>query len=474
MPDPANDLPAPGDTVTQDAGGMFAARTPDDVSLVVDGKPWWLTEPPTPRKKAPWPRQASFSAHRVKLAHTCLAKFQWRYSSRRPDPPGPEALTGKLVHGTYQDALLRRLSRKREIPFVASAEELLFLFDFQQAQLLAEGEEFEVLPGTLEDARAIIKKAGEHDFKGCFGAEVSFTLTVSRGLVVGGWIDRIDLLPAPLSAPVPTSLLPGDPFTGVVVLWDYKTTQETPEDGELWYDAQAGLYTAWARRRWPNAREIRFKIWNLRQGKKAEIRWSEQFDQFALSYASSAFHLSSSGDKTATTGEHCKSCPYRDGDPKFAPCEAYQQELKKTRFTDAAAGGLAKLDLPELLRRYRSYAQAEKLNEGAKKDAKGVIVEKLGKLTSFRHGDLQAVISRKRMAMFDELWKFVHELAPVFDMTPEEVLRDYFRVMKEALDEKVGNLPDEKRVLAEQIVDRYQTIHLQEPSLAVRRIGSLF
>lgn len=460
MADPTDE---PVNTTPADPAIFAGARSPDDVVLAgLDGKPWYLTDTPTPRKRPAWPRNASFSPFKVKLVYTCLKKFHWRYRAQRPDPQGPEAVCGKLVHGAYQDALLRRLG-KREIPRSASVEELLFLLNHQPAQIATEEKVLEILPTTLEDAREIVKKAGAQDFSGCYAAEHTMTIQVSRGLTIGGYIDRIDLLG------------PGAPENPELVLvWDYKATFEDVSEDDLWYDPQAGLYMAWARRRWPNARTVRFRLQNLRQGKRTEIDWSPNLDAFALNYAASAFHLSNTGDQTATPGEHCRYCPYREGDARHAPCEAYQSELEKTRFTENLVGGLDRLELPDLMRRHKSASGAEKLQEGAKKDTKAVILTKLGKKSSYTHGDLQAVVSHKKLSEFDMLWEFLHELAGALDVSPKDALRDFFKIRKEELDARIEALPDERKALAEGIVEKYQTLATQNPSLTVKRIKALF
>lgn len=447
---------------------MFVERSPNDLTAVAGDNPWWLTEEPKPRKKSDWPKRANGSPYKVKLAQTCMRKFTWRYNDRRPDPSGPFAIVGKLVHGTYQDAAIRRLNRTRSIPSVASVDELLFLLNFQTAQLANEGEPESVAPQMLDEARKLIRDFGPLELRFLYATEITITLQVTHSLLIGGRIDRVDLV--------------GDPNNpDIVVIYDYKTTLTLMDDDDLWYEPQFGLYLAWARRRWPNAREIQFKLVNTRFAKAKTLYWTQALDDYHLAAAASAYALWRSGSTKATVGEHCKYCPFRDGDEKFPPCKAYQDELARTRYLEKpetekadAAGGLDALSLPQLLRLYRSSQQAEKLHEERKSDLKAAILRKLGNQTKFSYGDLSASVTRDRVRAYDAPWRLLNELSRISGVAPDLLLQDLFEPRVTRLDEWVEGLDEEKREKAEIQLERYQTLAQKKPKLTVRRNAAMF
>jgi hypothetical protein len=445
--------------------GGAAQDGPDAVALpVVLNLPWWLTETPKARQKRPWPRDANASPHRVKLAHGCMLRYHARYRERRPDPSGPEAIVGKLVHGAYEDAAVRRLAKdRRGIPGTASVDEILHLLEHQPVQLAAEKDDSagRVTAAMHDEARKIVASGGALDLRWAWAAEHLWTLRLSPSLNVGGRIDRIDLM--------------GDrDDPSEVVIRDYKTSQELPEDEDLWYDPQPGLYLTWARARWPRARTVSFVIQNPRHdgAETRPIRWSAGLEQFHRSYALAAHHLMSSGDKTANPGESCRYCPYRDGDMQWKPCKAYQDKLDETRI--AQGGELQAMELKDLLLTYRRSAVASDLHDSRKSEARQAILQKLGRLTRYRHGDLLAYTTQDRLRCFDNPADMVKALADAAAVAPDLLLGDLFEVRRGKLDQWVASLPEEVRTKVSVVLESFQTLAMKSQKLTVRRVQSMF
>lgn len=428
----------------------------------------WLKIPPRKRKKAPWPRKANGSPHRVSLALTCLLKFDWRYGkTKRKEPPGPEATVGKLVHGARQDAALRRIRpgrRWKNIPPIASVDELLFLLEHQPAQLLREKEEMApITSSNLEEARRITILAGPESFKNTWAVEHPWTLRVSQGFVPGGRIDKIDH----------EGGSPGNPKR--VTITDYKTNQLLPDPEELRFDPQPGLYMGWAKRQWPRA-EIKFVLKNLRHDKSLPLYWSQEYDDFHLANARMAYNLWSSGRTEASAGDHCRYCPYREGDSGYPACPAYKKLVQQTLHLEKHPGGLKRYDVPKLMRIYRTAHVGELINKELKADTRSALLGKLGsEPTVFDYGDLRARVARDRVEAFDNVWHFLNDLADAMDVDLSALFEDVCSVNAKKVKEKVASIQDaEKRASIEELVEEYQSLGMSKPKLTVLRLAGLF
>jgi hypothetical protein len=443
---------------------LLEAANPDAVSAVTDDTAaWWLREPPAKRKKKPWPKDVNASPARIRTTYECLEKWHQRYREKRPDPPGPEAVVGKLVHGALEDAAARRVRRERKIPWIASTQELLHLLDHQPTQLLEEGESVTVNPGTFAEARELVAALPGQDFRFTWAVEHLWQLRVTHDLVVGGYIDRIDLL--------------GDPERPTTVLIpDYKSTQLVPSRDELAQDHQAGLYMAWAHRRWPECGDIRFLHDNVRHRKRVQIEWNQGLEDLHLAQARAAFGVWSIGDRTPSPGDACRRCPYREGDEGHAPCMAYQQVLERTRFRAdrEAKGGLERLSTEDLLVVYREASWSSRLQEDRRKAAGALLKVRLAGQKSYRVGDLIAIQSRDTLRSFIGVDAMVDALTELSGVPRARIVADLFSVRVGRLDAWVKALPPEKKKLIEAALERHVDEFLGAPSLEVRRSQSMF
>jgi hypothetical protein len=465
--------PPPEKVAAQVEESMPLLGKAEGVAKVAQPEEWWLTEPPPPRPSKPWPKGANASASRIKLALSgCLARFHYRYTDYRPDPSGPAALVGSLVHGAREDAALRRIKsvRGRPVPMIASVEELLHLLEYQPANMIASARKAadkealarDLTPQVLEEAREVTKAAGEEDFRAALAAEHTFSLQVSRSLLVAGYIDRVDGHGPDRSDPQ------------VVTILDYKSSQELPTREELYYDPQPGLYLAWARRAYPKAREIRFVIRNLRHRQDtAPLVWSEAHDAMILAIARSAHHTWSDPNmRPAVVGEHCKHCPYREGDARHKPCPAYERELERLSLLDDAEGGLDRLELADLMVVYREAAVGADLMEERRSAARKEILAKLGDQKNYRTADLLAIVSQDRVRDYRSPTDMVKELAEATGADFTQLATAVLRVSREKLDGFVKGASSREE--AERIVERYQSLSLGSKKLQVRRSQSMF
>jgi hypothetical protein len=443
---------------------LLEAADPEAVSALTDATAsWWLHEAPTPRKKNQWPKDLNGSPAKIKLSLACMEKWHQRYREKRPDPPGPEAVVGKLIHGALEDAALRRIARARKVPFVATREELLHLLEHQPAQLLAEGEDLTINPSTFAEARSLMAQVEPVDFRFTLAVEHLWKLRVTVDLVVGGYLDRVDVMGDPAK---PTTIM----------LPDYKTWQQLPSRDDLASDPQVGLTMAWARRRWPECDDIRFVHDNLRHNRRIVVEWNQGLDDFHLALARTAWKVQSIGDRTPNPGDECRRCPYREGDAAHKPCAAYLKELERTRFRNdrEAQGGLERFSTEELLVIYREGSWAKNLQDERRKAAGKILKERLAGKKSYRVGDLLAIIGQDELRSFRGVDQMIVTLSELTGVSQARLMADLLDVRRTRLDEWVAALPAEKKKAVEAALERHVHTFLGEPSIEVRRLQSMF
>ena len=477
-------VPEPGEEPLESEAGLFGEKaTPEDRVLESDeGKPPWLLVPPRPRSKKPWPKKANFSPYRVKLAGECLQRFAWRYEDKRKDESGYQSGVGKLVHGAYEDAIYRRIKRKiSKIPSVATTDELLFLLEFQPAQLLREKENIAVTTSMLEEAKEVIRLGGGLDCDGAWGVEHSFTLSLGR-VVIGGFIDMIRVW--------------GNPPRRVVVT-DFKSGRmQLPTDRELYSDPQAGLYLAWARDRFPTATDLSFELRNIRLGRSVWLRYRKSHDEIHRNMARSRKYLAESGLRYATPGEggeNCRFCPYREGDENYPACSAYAEILDKTRLRaakaarieeqlakgeepDKPAGGLGAFELGELMREYRLAKLGEQLNKERKDRLRPEILRRIPpEQKNYRHGDLLAsrVKGQRRMS-FADVYGLIHALAAATGASVEALAADMLSLKKNELDEFIKGLPEKLQLEADKVIAQHGRLSMGRETLKVTSSKGMF
>jgi hypothetical protein len=481
--DPAGDadLVEPGEDEVN-AGIFGEPQGPNDSVLETDeGKPRFLTDPPRKREKKPWPKKANWSAYRTKLAGQCMQRFQFRYMDKRYSDSGYQAVVGKLVHGAYEDAIIRRVKPKYGVPGIASVAELLHLLEFQDSQLAREEKEgITVTASMLGEARKIIQGAGALDCTAAWGAEVTFTLRLGV-VVVGGFIDFIQVW--------------GNPPQRVVVT-DFKTGyKQLPSNEELYDDPQAGAYLAWAHDHFPTATDISFELRNLRLNKSVWLRYTKTHDTIQRSLARSRKFLADSGDRTANPGEggeHCTYCPYREGDAKHQACTAYQAMLDESRLRAAKMariakqtedgeepdkiGGLEGWDMGDLMAEYRASQLGEKANKARKELIKPVLLAKIpNDQPNYRHGHLLASrINGKRGTAYHDPQGLIEGLVEATGVGRDELMADLVKVKKEALDNWVKSLTKDQQQEVDRVLAQYSRLFLGKPTVMVTAKKGMF
>jgi hypothetical protein len=321
-----------------------------------------------------------------------------------------------------------------------------------------------VSPAVYEESQEVLRAAGPQDIRFAWATEHLWSLPVTPQMIVGGRIDRIDLI--------------GDEASpDRVKIVDYKTNQNTFTKDELYYNTQFGLYLAWARNRWPDAQELIFEAVMLRHGETQRIKWTQAHQDYHLSRAANAFNLAQSGINKATAGDHCQWCPYREGDDRHKPCRAYVKMLNDAKAKNYPPGSLYHLDMGELMVAYKESSDFAKLFEARRGEAKKALLTKLAGKDKFRWGDLLAFTSRNPRHDWEQSWEMVHELASAAGVEPRILFEDIFKVKKQVLDKWIAGLgakSDKTRKKCEEIADEHRTVLLGTPKLNVRRTQSMF
>jgi RecB family exonuclease len=355
---------------------LFGGETEDGI---LAEKPWFLKTAPKPRQEKRHPEGVT-SPTRIASAQECALKHVSKYRDKRASPSGPEALVGKLVHGAYDDAGARRVSgngRRKAPPRNASVEELLFLLEHQEAQLAREKDlDYQATDEMFAEARGIIQGRGPVDFGHAYSTEqqVEYRVPGRIGLKVGGKIDRVDLYHDKSGA------------VETVVIVDYKTDRALWSDEKLASSPQPATYLGWARREWPKARSVLFELDLVRLNKKQRIAWTPEYEAAAFSRIVATQNLMATGYDKPTVGEHCRFCPYRDGDEAYAACHAYVALVERSKKRKTHEGGLVSLQLSELLREYYASNELFKVHKQRRSDLKAAIEAKLGAKRTYRAG----------------------------------------------------------------------------------------
>lgn len=401
-----------------------------------------------------------------------MLQHHYRYVERRKDPSGKFAAVGKLVHGVIDDAFAWRRSAKGRrwgIPMVASLHELLHLLEHQPAQLVREkeiGSCAEISMQVMEEAREIVAMMAPFDFAKTWAVEHGFTLRLSHTMVVGGFIDWIEV--------------EGNPPV-VVTITDFKSgVAPVMDEHDLYYDPQAGLYLVWARLRWPHAREIRFRLWNVRNDEDTWLRWSPQLDERHVSYARTMRNQYSAGDTTPTVGRHCRYCPYREGDRSSAPCHAYVAHLDNAKIdnTDmdgesAAKGGLDRLDLPPLMRLYQDMKLLADLSDSRRKDLAQAILRKLPDgQKSYSYGDLRVTRVSKRQKRFDSPLLFLRALSEMLGVDVVDLIDQLCAIKQNELN-KIQKVSEKDKQI-KRLREEHQSLSLSSEYVQLRRMETMF
>jgi hypothetical protein len=437
----------------------------------VDPRPWWLKDAPKPRAPRRFDSDVT-SPTKIASAEECGLAHTYRYKDKREAPSGPEAVVGKLVHGAYDDAGRRRASaatgprHNSIIPCKASVAELLFLLEHQEAQLARENDlDYRPTDAMFAEARGIIQARGPVDFSNTYSTEllVDYRIPGRQTLRVGGKIDRVDLY------------YKGEVVDAVVVV-DYKSDRDLWADEKLETNAQPGVYLGWARREWPKARSILFELDFVRLGEKQRIPWTPEYERAAFSRIVSAQNLMDVGYDKPTVGDHCRLCPYRDGDAEFPACPAYAALVKRGQDKDAHVGGLGALKLSALLREYYVSNELYKIHKQRRSDVRAAIEAQLGLKTRYNAGFYAAALSKTRVdPAYTDVVGVLLDIHEVTGRPLEEIAAVVCQVKHQKVQGLIADVVDDaKRAqLGVQIAGR-QGGRLQTRSLRVTRKKGLW
>jgi RecB family exonuclease len=446
--------------MSEDQGPLFGGEQQD---LEVAEAPWWLKDPPRPRE--PGRVVGVISPSRLKLASTCPAQYRGRYEDKRYSDPGVGAVVGKLDHGVYEDAALRRLrlrQGKSVPPPKASVDELLFLLEHQEAQLAAEKDlDYPITDAMFSEARDIIIKRGEVDFRHTAFAEqkISWRLPGLSNVNVGGKIDRVDLYYGPKGE------------VEEVVVVDYKTDKTLWTDEELKSSFQPPIYLGWARRKWPKAKSIVFELDMVRLGVPQRVAWTPDYEAQAVSRIRSILNTVKSGFSKAAVGDHCRFCPYRDGDDRYAPCRAYQTFVEREQRRTSHHGGLENMELPEVVTKIHLLDTSLKILDQRRKDLQQEAMRQLGGMTKYEAGIYTATVrGRKLDPSYPDTGGVLRDVAEMTGLEHEEVAAIVCSVKPRKLKELVRSVDDaDKRARLGAMVENRQGARYGHPVVKVTK-----
>lgn len=248
-----------------------------------------------------FPRGHDFSPSSWRDLRLCPKRAYYKKVERLPDPPGPEARVGTLVHSVLEACGSARIAG--ELPREDPAVDVELV---ERAQPLFERDDTTWVRARVVE---VLTTAAPVDFARVVLAEEVFSdVPAPGGMRAGGIVDRVDAWT-------------DDAGGKHVEVYDYKTGY-VPSAEELEDDPQTVVYHAWARQRFPGARAV-VVFWWPEHGIKHAVpydarrvdEWLERASQDVLSFRA--------GGYDARLGPHCAHCPFRDR------CKEYRDHVSK-------------------------------------------------------------------------------------------------------------------------------------------------
>jgi putative RecB family exonuclease len=295
--------------------------------------------------RARYPRGHTFSPSVLTSIRMCMKRHWFKKVLRLPDPPGPAARVGSLVHKVLEVVALKRLEPEAGTEPLALEVEAPELLDVLEMEHSGEG--------------GWVIKAAREELEGCAPLDLAHTtqaegiierFDLGDGITLGGIVDRVDQWE-------------DEDGHDHAVITDYKTGFIPPAE-ELAQGDQAILYLAWGAETFGiyDDRLVMMFHWP-EEDIRISVRYDHETVTDGIAAAKRTWERWSSGgyDKAnaapATLGVSCGHCPFSD------QCEEYQEHITKPARVAPWAG----LGLPELVARRHQIAGDAKMFEVARK-----------------------------------------------------------------------------------------------------------
>lgn len=380
-----------------------------------------------------------------------MRRHWFKKVQRLPDPPGPQARVGSLVHRVLEVVALNRLEPAPGSEPLGSevlADELLAVMDREQDD---EG------AWVVKAARECLESAAPVDLEHVTSAEgIIERFDLGDGMTLGGIVDRVDRWEDE------------DGHQHAMVI-DYKTGFVPPAD-ELAESEQAILYLAWASETFDihDDRLVMMFYWPGEDIRIA-IRYDAETVADGVAAAKRLWKRWAAGGYTkdkpapASLGVGCSHCPYRD------QCTDYQEHIRKP----ARVHPWESLKFPELVALRHQVAGDAKMLETARKEMDKHIIERLRNVTGERWDgdDYSAKVQRDKLTNYS--MGVVDALANATGLELEDVMRVVCNIGTTKLRAFVGkHKAEHPRV--ERVVSVYATPSAKSAYVKARAKGGLF
>jgi hypothetical protein len=415
--------------------------------------PGWLIKPLPKKTRGRWPSGAKSPSWFRRISQ-CQRNHAQRYRYKRPDPSGLDAIIGNAIHGAFQDAARLRQSKRKGVPQFAGREELLFLLEKQPEVVHDRGTE------VLKRSRDIIEGMDRTlDLRNAWAAEFVWSFHASAGFLVAGIADLVNVETDPRN--------PSGPPDRVVVV-DYKTGPgSVPSKEELRADPQACLELIWARRYWPNAKRVQFRIWNVQQNQMVTIDWDHEIERVTLSFVRACAHLWTHKVENANVTPKCRWCPYR------SDCKDYQQELNAEAYRPKDS--LETKEIDELMEvHYRSRLVAD-IADTRRIDAGNLIMEKLAPgQKNYRSNRFLALKKSRKVETFTSVSDTLFRLSEATGVDLGRILDAVTTIGPKKIRAWVYTLPVDKQAVAAEMIEALTQRRSSPAWIEVRDQGALF
>jgi len=408
-----------------DAGSLFSGK-PEEVNT---NPPWLATGPPS-KGKEQWP-DGAFSPSWLNLIQECPRAHAKRYREKIYGESGFEAAKGLAIHGTLDSAAKRRTQRKWKgaLPVKASTDELLHLLEFEP--------EAQKNPAVLAEAREVFIHLGPVDFTDAYFSEAVLKFQGWAGVQFACYADLIKIRG---ERDHPTE----------VEITDYKGGPgQVIGSNELFYDPQAQVNMIAARRTWPTAQRITFKLWNVAQNQIRVVAYTPVGEKNFIAFARACMNVWNSEDEEARPGiPRCKICDHSND------CDAYQATVERAARAPEVEG-LEGMKIEDLIEMYRTAQIAEQLSEKLKKDVGKQILEKMGPDQDvYRTDRLRANKMSKGFDLWTNEGASLVAMAEAAGVSVEAIINEVTKgIGSKKLRTWVSGLPDDKRGSVQAIVE---------------------
>jgi len=403
------------------------------------------------RQRQRYPRGHTFSPSVMRTMAMCELRHWFKKIARVPDPPGPQARVGTLVHSVLEHAALKRLepvAGAEPVPDEASADELLGIL---QVELDGEG------AWVVTAARECVEAAAPMSFEHTTAAEgIIDRFPIAEDYTVGGIVDRVDRWQ-------------DEEGQAHAVITDYKTGFVPPAD-ELAESEQTTCYLAWGAETFDIHDENLVLVYHW---PGEDIRIAIRYDADLVSIGVGnlvrrwkkweAGGYSKEKQAPATLGVHCSHCPARE------QCTDYQEHIRKPARVHPWAG----LEMSELAELRHQVSGDAKMLETARKELDQHIIAVLKEGGDDRFADDEYALKIQRDTLTSYTMGAVDALAQASGLELEDVMRAVCSVSTS----KVRAFVKKHRAEAprvERVARVYETPSMKSPYVRCRAKGGLF